>query len=87
MMTSKLSVIAIARSIEHRRVMLYWIAPGASGAGGLREPGCANQVAQTMAPTMTKPLHGVIAAIATAVDEKGEPDCCALDRIGALPPR
>ena len=24
---------------------------------------------------MTKTLHGVIAAIATAVDEKGEPDC------------
>jgi len=23
---------------------------------------------------MTKPLHGVIAAVATAVDEKGEPD-------------
>ena len=24
---------------------------------------------------MTKTLHGVIAAVATAVDDKGEPDC------------
>ena len=61
-----------APSIEHCRGMLYWI-------GGRRKthrrvpkwPAMSNEH-----PTSgTKTLHGVIAAIATAVDDKGEPDC------------
>jgi len=45
--------------------MLYWI-------GGRRKPAPFPQV---RACSMTKTLHGVIAAVATAVDYKGEPDC------------
>lgn len=46
--------------------MLYWI-------GGWRKLGGFTR--RKMVPTMTKALHGVIAAIATAIDDKGEPDC------------
>jgi 4-hydroxy-tetrahydrodipicolinate synthase len=45
--------------------MLYWI-------GRRRKPA---PFRETGALTMTKTLHGVIAAIATAVDDSGEPDC------------
>ncbi len=46
--------------------MLYWI-------GGWRKLG--RFTCRKMVPTMTTALHGVIAAIATAIDDKGEPDC------------
>ena len=45
--------------------MLYWI-------GGRCKP--ADPLSGKVL-TMTKALHGVIAAVATAIDDKGEPDC------------
>src|ERR1700691_710499 len=57
--------------------MLYWDRRQAQ-ATSRRCPNDANLARRAKGPrvrTMTKTLHGVIAAVATAVDEKGEPDC------------
>ncbi len=54
--------------------MLYWIADPRKH----RHQRKTERTGHAQGPrveTMSKTLHGVIAAIATAVDEKGEPDC------------
>ena len=54
--------------------MLYWIADPRKH----RQQRKTKRTGHAQGPrveTMSKTLHGVIAAIATAVDDKGEPDC------------
>src|ERR1700691_3239444 len=57
--------------------MLYWDRRQAQ-ATSRRCPNDANLARRAKGPrvrTMSKTVHGVIAAIAAAVDDKGEPDC------------
>jgi 4-hydroxy-tetrahydrodipicolinate synthase len=49
--------------------MLYWI------LGRRKQAGLRNRRTEDRRMTASKTLHGVIAAVATAVDEKNEPDC------------